>query len=75
MTYQTATIRAYRQTESGLVMLISLATDAQGNPHNCGGLPLTRTDEIVELLGWPDSHCRVYETAGGGRVYVPEVAQ
>lgn len=63
-----STITAYRRDNDGTLTQVDVPV-IDGEPHG-----LTRTDETVELQGWPDSHARVWETDGGVEVLVSEDA-
>lgn len=66
------TIRAYRRNNGGLLEIVDMLDD-DGIVCDLAGYPLTRTSETTELRGWPDEGvARIYKTAGGPEVLVPE---
>jgi hypothetical protein len=66
-------MNGYRREENGTLEIIEV--------HNVDGelfagmAPLTKTDEIADLMGWPDNgEARVYKTDGGIDVLIPQSA-
>lgn len=66
-----ATTRGYRRNTDGTLDIVTL-TIVDGAACDAAGYPLERTDETVELLGWPDGAGRVYLTDGGVEIIVAE---
>jgi hypothetical protein len=64
--------RAYHRNDNGTLDIITILIEDDGTVCDPWGLPMNRTDETVELKGWPDSVTRIYLNAGGREVLVPE---
>ena len=62
-------MRAYRRNSDGTIEIVD-AIDHDGTPGD--SYPWERTEDLVELLGWPDSNCRVWLTGGGVEMLIPE---
>jgi hypothetical protein len=65
-------VTAYRREPDGTLTPVTILRDAQGRPCGRAGEPLEDTGEAVELHGWPHDRARVYLTAGGVALLVPE---
>jgi hypothetical protein len=63
-------MRAYLVTGGGTVELIDIPK-IDGKPHTNGGYPMEPTDDVRELVGWPDTVVRVWKE-GPNTYLVPE---
>jgi hypothetical protein len=66
--------RGYYVREGGVLEIVRVLRDG-AEMLDSAGYPLTRTDEVRELVGWPDERARVYHNEVGREILVPETGR
>jgi len=67
----TEILRGYVRDEGGALSIVRVLK-MDGKVCDMMGIPMERTDETVELQGWPDDEAQVYLNDGGLEVLVAE---
>ena len=65
-------MRAYHRNDEGTLDIIEIIVEDDGTICDPYGYPMSRTDEVAVLRGWPDEgEHPVYVNDGGREIIVP----